>query len=159
MDLYDSFIRVMWDPDGEALVLVDYGDPLWGPIMLDGEQVVDVVPLVRSAGVKAFPRGNERHQLSFELCRIRDGMDEAFAARMNAAISLPRGMADVLVTLDEDRSWRLKNCAVRSWPGGQEERFTREAISIEGGELVDESSHYEPGQTWGEIALKWENLS
>lgn len=158
MELFDSFVRVTFDPDDLAIVLVDYGTPLWGEIRLDGEQIVQEQTFVRAAGIQAFPRGNERHTLAFEICRIEDDMPDAFAARLNASITLPRIKADVLLSLDDGRSWRLKNAAARSWPGTIIERITRESVQIMGGQLIADEGVYTPGLTWGEIALEWQFL-
>ena len=158
MDVFDSFLRVTFDPDNVALVLLDYGDALWGPVAIDGEQAVQVQGFVRALGVKAFPRGNESHSLSFEKCRILDSMHDALAGRLNGIIALPRTMADVLISLEDGRNWRIANCAVRNWPGGQEERLTREGVNIIGGLLTADEGVYAPGQKWGELNLNWENL-
>lgn len=158
MDLYDSFLRVTFDPDGIALVLLDYGDAMWGPVTIDGEQSVQVQGFLRALGIKAFPRGNDLHTVSFEKCRIEDGMDDALASRLNGIIALPRTMADVLISLEDGRNWRIANCAIRNWPGGQEERLTREGVSIIGGRLTADEGVFVPGQTWGEINYEWENL-
>jgi len=157
-ELYDSFLRITYDPDGAGLVLVDFGDALWGEMALDGEQVVQEQAVVRAAGIKAFPRGNERHRLIFELCRIEEDLPDAFAARVTASTALPRGMADVLVALEDGRSWRLKDAAVKSWPGTQVERLTRERVELVGGRLVGDDGVYTPNATWGEISMLWEDM-
>jgi hypothetical protein len=158
MEVFDSFVRVIYDPDGAALVLVDYGDAMWGPVRIDGEQLVQVQSFVRALGVKAIARGNESHTLAFEKCREEDAMDDAFAARLNGIIALPRTSKDVLLSLEDGRQWRIANAAIGSWPGGQEERLTREGVEIIGGRLTVDEGVYVPGQTWGEISMEWENL-
>lgn len=156
MELSDSFLRVTFDPNGVAIVLLDYGDPLWDPVALDGRQVVQEAGLIRAAGIRAIPRGNERHTLSFSLCRIRDAMDDAFAARVNGMLALPRTMADVLISLEDGRGWRIKNAAISDWPGGQEERLTRDGVHITGGEIIADSGTFAPGSVWSADDQLWE---
>jgi hypothetical protein len=155
--LFDSFIRVMFDPDGIAMVLVDYGDPLWGEITLDGEQIVQEQGFVRAAGIRAIPRGNQRHTLGFELCRVETGLFEAFEARVNGMISLPKTGADILISLQAGQQWRISKCAVRNWGGSQDEFLTRERVDIVGGALSVDEGSYSPGSTWE--TLIWESIS
>ena len=158
MDLFDSFVRLTWDPDGDALVLVDYETPMWEPVEIDGGRVVQAVELLRAVGVRHFARGQESHRLRFVLCRVEDDMEDALAARMNSMCSLPTGTADVLLSLGDGRNWRLHSCAVRGWGGGQEEVLTREMVEIVCGRITPDEGTYAPGQTWGEIALEWGRL-
>ncbi|WP_193214798.1 hypothetical protein [Luteolibacter marinus] len=151
-------MRVLWDPDDAALVLVDFGDPMWAPVAIDGEQVVQTAGFVRGSGVKNFPRGNESHQLTFELARITDGVADALKQRLLGMASLPRTMKPVLIVFDDGVQWRLSNCAVQSWPGGQEEFIGREGVVILGGALAADVGVYVPGATWGEINFTWEDL-
>ena len=157
MELTDSFVRLTWDPDGAALVLVDYGDPLWSPVELDGRQVIQQVGLIRAAGMRAIPRGNETHNIKFTACVIEDAMDDAFAGRLTRITTLPRAGADVLISLEDGRSWRLKHCAVQAWPGGQEERLTRETVEILGGDLTPDDGAYVPGAFWQADTSLWES--
>lgn len=155
--LFDSFIRVMFDPDGIAMVLVDYGDPLWGEIALDGEQIVQEQSFVRAAGIRAVPRGNQRHTLGFELCRPSPGLFSAFEARVNAMITLPKTGADILISMEAGQQWRIKDAAVRNWGGGQDEFLTRERVEIIGGILAVDEGSYSPGSSWE--TLVWESIS
>jgi hypothetical protein len=156
-DLYDSFLRLTYDPDGIALVLLDYGDAMWGPVELDGSQIIQITSLIRAAGVKATPRGNEQHTLRFALCRIEDSLQDAFAARINGIIALPRTMADVLVELADGRKWRLKNAAVQAWNGGQTERLSRENVELLGGQLITDAGSYTPADYWNTDPGTWES--
>ena len=157
-EILDSFCRVIWDPDAAALVLVDFGDPMWEPVAIDGEQVVQTAGYVRGAGVKNFPRGNDRHTLTFELARITAGVAEAFKARLAGMATLPRTMKPVLIAFEDGEQWRLADCAVRSWPGGQVEHIGREGVVILGGTLAADAGVYVPGSTWGAIHFNWEDL-
>ena len=158
MDLLDSFVRITFDPDGAALVLLDYGTALWGPLEINGEQIVQEQGFVRAAGIKAFPRGNNRTALRFEKSEIEDSIVDAFATGLSAIVALPRTQADILVSLQDGRNWRISNAAIRAWPVGQEARLTRQAVEIIGGRLTADAGVFVPGQTWGEINYEWENL-
>lgn len=159
MELYDSFVRITFDPDGAALVLVDYGTPLHGPMEIDGGQVVQVQGFLRALGVKAFPRGNESHSLRFDKAGIEESLADAFAGRLTGCLSLPRTQADVLLSLEDGRNWRIANCAIRSWPGAMDgTRINRQGVEIIGGRLTADAGVYLPGQTWGEIKYEWEKL-
>lgn len=159
MELYDSFVRVTFDPDGAALVLVDYGTALHGPIEIDGGQIVQVQGFVRAIGVKAFPRGNESHRLRFEKAGIEDSLVDAFAAFLTDSISLPRTQADVLLSLEDGRNWRIKDCAIRAWPGGTDgTRINRQGCEIKGGRILYDEGSYDPGSVWGDIGVFWEDL-
>jgi hypothetical protein len=157
--LYDSFVRITFDPDGAALVLVDYGTALHGPIEVDGNQIVQVQGFIRSLGTKAFPRGNESHTLTFDKAGIEDSLQDAFAANLTDSISLPRTKADVLLSLEDGRQWRLKDAAIRAWPVSMDNtRITRQSCEIQGGRLVTDEGTYAPGSVWGDISTLWEDL-
>jgi hypothetical protein len=134
--LWDSVVKVTWDPDGAATVLVNWDDPMWEPVTLDGKQVVQEAPGLRRAGVDHFPRGNERHELRFTLARETAGIAAAFQARLTNALAVPRTRRDVLLSFESGAAFRLRNCAVESWPSGQVEHLTKETLVIRGGELV-----------------------
>lgn len=152
MDLWDSIVRVMWDPDSLRLVLVPSGAPMWAPVAVDGQQEVQSVALVRGAGVKHYPRANESHRISFTLCRLTpDTVEDAMIARLAAGSALPRTTKDVLLTFDNGRQFRLKNCAVQSWPHTQDDHLTRETVTIMAGEMVADLGTYVDGDVWGEI--------
>jgi len=158
-ELYESFVRLTWSPDISPLILVDYGTPLWGAINLNGSQVVDVENLVRSAGAVAYPMGNEQTSLEFDVCRVKPTIHEAFSSRLDGIIALPRAAADVLITMQNGRQWRIKNAAIESWPGSQTEFLTRESIRIVGGQLIPDTGDYNPINRWENIHLYWESLT
>ena len=157
MSLYDSFARLTFDPAGAAVVLVDFGDAMWTPMSLDGGQLVEVSTLVRAAGISAIPRANEQHRMSFSVARIMDTKEDAFASRINGSITLPRYMADVLISLTDGRQWRLKNCAVKSWKSAQEEHISRESIEITGGQLIVDPGSYYPSDYWNSDPATWDS--
>lgn len=157
MYLYDSLVRLTFDPAGAAVVLVDYGDPMWTPMSLDGGQVVEVSTFVRAAGMSAIPRANEQHRISFTVARIMETMEDAFAARFNGSITFPRYMADILISLTDGRQWRLKNCAIKSWKSAQEERISRESIEITGGQLIVDPGSYYPSDYWNTDTATWDS--
>lgn len=113
---------------------------------------------IRATGIKAMPRGNASHQLTFELCRVTEGVADAFRQRLQGIATLPRTMADVLIGFADGTGYRLRNAAVRAWPGGQEQHLTRERITLLGGDLVPDAGTYTPGQSWGSIGTNWEEL-
>lgn len=154
-EILDSTVRLMWDPDGEAIVLLQIGDPMWSLIKDNGQQVVEAATLVRAAGIKALARGNESHEFTFELVRATPGPVDAFRQRLRNITTLPKGSADMLISFDVDQEteehFRLKDSAIRGWPGFQEDQLAIERISILGGQLVvDEGGPYEEGSVWGE---------
>lgn len=136
MELYDSFLKITYDPDAAAVILLNYGDALWGPVELDGGQLVQEQGFVRAVGIKAFARGNERHTLKWEMAVETAGLAAAFAAQLNAAIGLPRGSSDMLISISGGAAWRLQSAAIRAWGGGQEEHITRQKVEIVGGAMV-----------------------
>lgn len=158
MDLLDSFVRITFDPDDAALVLLDYGTALWAPLGINGEQVVQEQGFLRAVGIKTFSRGNDRTTVSFEKCEIETSIVGAFASSLNGIAALPRTTADILISLEDGRKWRISDAAIRAWPTGQEARLTRQAVEIVGGRLTGDAGVYIPGQTWGEINYEWENL-
>jgi len=149
--LLESQVEVVWDPDGIALQLVARGDPMWEPVRLDDAgQQVDVADRVRAAGVKALPRGNERHTLTFELCGETAGVVAALKRRFARALELPRGRADVLIAFEDGTQYRLHHCAVRSWPSRQTEHLTRERVQIIGGAYEEDAGSYDVLVAWGD---------
>ncbi len=156
MELFESFVRLMFDPDGDAVVLLDYGDPLWEPLAFDGAQVIQEAAFVRAAGIHALPHENERHTLGFALGSIEATLYDAFAHRLTGTIALPRTMNDVLIALEDGRQWRLKNAAIQSWPGSQEEFISREGVQIVGGNLEADAGVYVPGSAWNYDTEYWE---
>lgn len=150
MDLWDSIVRIVWDPAGTSMVLVDFGDPMWEPVELDGRQEIQTARYVRGTGTKNFPRGNESHELRFTLAREIESTVDAFEERLANTLLLPRGMADVLIQFESGRQFLLKNAAVSGWPNGQEDHLTRETVIIQGGEITEDATAYTIGNTWGE---------
>lgn len=140
--IYESTVQVIWEPDGAAVLLVDFGDAMWDVVKMDGGQVVQEIEPLRAAGIVAEPRGNERHTLTFTLCRETDGIAAAFEARLERAMQVPRTRADVLIRFSGGDKYRLKNAAVRSWPNDQVEHLTSEAMEIIGGEVVADTGTY-----------------
>jgi hypothetical protein len=149
MELLDSPVRVIFDPADTALVLVDFGTPMWEPVALDGEQLVQTASYVRGAGAKHFPRGNESHALSFTLARETEGAADALEARLTNSLALPRTKGDVLLAFESGTQFLLKDCAIRQWRGGQIEHLTREGLVILCGRMQLTTATYTPGDTWG----------
>jgi len=150
MELLDSPVRVIFDPADTALVLVDFGTPMWEPVALDGEQLVQTASYVRGAGAKHFPRGNESHVLTFTLARETEGAADALEARLTNSLALPRAKADVLLGFQSGTQFLLKDCAIRQWRGGQVEHLTREGLVILCGLMELTTDTFTPGDTWGE---------
>jgi hypothetical protein len=158
MELFGSFARITYDPDGIALVLLDYNDDLWEPLAINGDQMVQVQGFVRAAGIKAFARGNEKTSLNFMKCNIETSVVEGFARLLSDIVALPKSTADILISLEDGRNWRIPDAAIQSWPASQEARLTRQTVEIIGGKIAGDAGVYIPGQTWGEINYQWENL-
>lgn len=146
---YDSVVRLMWDPDGDRIVLMQLGDEMWQLLSLDGQQVVDQATYVRAAGSKALPRGNDSHEIVFEIARETDGPADAFKKRLTNITTLPRTGKDMLVTFEDGTHFRLKDAAIQAWPGRQEDHLLIERISIVGGSIVTDAGTYTEGSTWG----------
>jgi len=149
-EVFDSVVRVVWDPDGSQIILVEFGEPMWGEVALDGGQAVDVAGAIRSAGKTAWPRGNEEHALTFDVCGETTGIAAAFERRLTRAIAAPRDQADVLLQFESGSQFRLKRAAVERWPNGQVGRLTRESLVIRGGELLADVGTYDPLIGWGD---------
>jgi hypothetical protein len=145
VDLYDSFVRISY----AGRMLLDYGDPLWGPVTIDGQQIVETVNFVASPTARNFARGNETHVIRFELCRIFQSMEDAFAARLSAMASLPRAESGLLIELRDGRKWAMTSATARSWSGLQEERMTREVVEIIGGGLAPFTGSVTASPRWG----------
>jgi hypothetical protein len=151
MDLWDSPVRVMWDPDGVCFVLVPFGAPMWEPVRVDGSQQVQTSGAIRRDGVKNHPRQNEAHSIDFTLARVKDTATAALEANFFDALALPRTMKDVLLTCAGGRQVRVKNCAVQSWPHEHEDYVCRQTVRILGGEIVADTGEFEEGNIWGEM--------
>ena len=151
MDLWDSAVRVMWDPDGVRLVLVPHGAPMWEPVKVEGSQQVQTAGAIRRGGVRNHPRRNESHQINFAIARVKGSVSAALQANFTDALALPRTMRDVLLTFSGGRQFRVKNCAVQSWPHDHEDQVCRQTVRILGGEIVLDDGEYEEGSTWGEM--------
>lgn len=132
METFESIVEVRHG----STVLVALGDPMWQPVAINGRQVVDVVALVRSSGVRAIPRGNEENSLTFQRCDEAETIAQAFKNELAWAAGLPRTMADVSLTFADGSVFQLANAAVESWSGGQTERLGNLGISITGGRLT-----------------------
>lgn len=151
MDLWDSAVRVMWDPDGVRLVLVPHGAPMWEPVKVDGGQQVQTGGAIRRAGVKNYPRQNEAHRIEFSIARVKGSVSAALEANFVDALALPRSMRDVLLSFSGGRQFRVKNCAVQSWPHEHEDYVCRQTVRIVGGEIVADDGSYVEGDVWGEM--------
>jgi hypothetical protein len=146
--VFESAVRVLWDPGGAKLVLVDWGDELSERVTLDGGQLVDVVPRIRAAGVMTFPRGNEQHRISFEKSTEQSSLGAAFSERLRRSLALPRSRADVLLWFEAGSKYRLKAATIESWPSRQDALWTRERVNIVGGVLITDSGTYTGLTTW-----------
>ncbi|MCW1913738.1 hypothetical protein OJ996_09140 [Luteolibacter sp. GHJ8] len=140
LELWDSVVRVTWDPDGAATVLVQYGDPMWEPVKVDGKQVVQEGQGLKRAGVDNFPRGNERHELRFTLARETPGVADAFEDRLTRSLAVPRGKGDIRLSFESGAQFRLRKCAIESWPHDQVEHLIKETLVIRCGEMVQEGT-------------------
>lgn len=158
MDLFESFLRITWDPEGEPITLLDFGEPLWSEISLNGSQMVQPSTSLRARGIRTFPRGNEQNELSFEKASVEDSFENAFAKRINGVIDLPRSSAPVLIELKDERAWIIHSCSITSWPGGQIERLTREGIVILGGHMERFNFIPDDAMLWGdEDPVLWDD--
>lgn len=154
MDLWDSPVRVMWDPDGVCLVLVAYGAPMWSPVRVDGGQQVQTSGAIRRAGVRNQPRGNESHSVEFSIARITGSVEAAIVAGFIDALALPRTMRDVLLSFSSGAQFRVRDCAIERWPhehDPQHDHVARESVVIRGGEMVADAGVYAEGDVWGEV--------
>jgi hypothetical protein len=131
-DIYESLVEVKHG----STVLVERGAPMWKPVELNGQQAVQVAALLRAAGVKAIPRGNESNVLFFSLCNETESVEAAAKALLRFPISLPRTMADVDITFEDATGIRIKNASVQSWQGEQEEILGRHSVTITGGNII-----------------------
>ena len=132
MEYYDSICEIKHG----STVLVALGDPMWAPVAINGQQIVDVVARVRAAGVKAFPRGNERNTLTFEKCDEAADIATAFKNELAWAAALPRTMAAVTITFADTSAFTLPDATVEGWSGGQMGRLGRQGLQIIGGKLA-----------------------
>lgn len=132
MDTFESIVEIKHG----TTVLVALGDPMWAPVAINGQQLVDVVARVRAAGVKAIPRGNERNVLTFEKCDETNGIATAFKNELAWAAGLPRTMADVTITFGDATVFTLADAAVEAWSGGQLDHLGRLGLQIIGGTLT-----------------------
>ena len=146
---YDSTVRLMWDPDGDRIVLLQLGDMMWQLVSLDGQQVVERATYVRAAASKALPRGNDGHELVFEIARQTDGPADAFKKRLTNITTLPRTGKDLLITFEDGTHFRMRDAAIQSWPARTEDSVLIERISIAGGLIEADGGTYTEGSTWG----------
>lgn len=109
---------------------------MWEPVALDGRQFVQVAARVRAVGIKAIPRGNEQHTLTYTKCVETAGIADAAKAVLNHAKNLPLGMAAVTVTFADATVFTLADAAVEAWGGGQTEHLARLSTRIIGGALT-----------------------
>jgi hypothetical protein len=131
MDTWESLVEVKHG----STTLVTRGEPMWAPVAINGQQAVQVIQLLRAAGVEAQPRGNESNVLTFSICKEHAGVEAAAKAMFAFPISLPRTMEDVTVKFADNSGVRLKNAAVQGWSGGQEDQLGRHGVTITGGTL------------------------
>lgn len=144
MELTDSVVKLTWDPNGTPLVLVDFGDPMWAIVTLDGQQLTHHQTFVRAAGAKVYPRGNESHSIAFELAADPAEIPAAMKAALDWMIAAPRTQADLQIEIDGITTiYTLHDCAVPRWSGGIEECLVRRRLQIEGGALT--AAEPEPG--------------
>jgi hypothetical protein len=103
--------------------------------------VVTPVPLVRAAGIKARPRGNEQHTLTFSLCKelpVDTPLTVENAAKAAAIypITLPRTMADVKMQFANGSGITLKNACITEWDASNQDHLGRYTLTFIGGELT-----------------------
>lgn len=131
METYESLVLVKHG--GTTLVAI--GAPMWELPRINGAQGIQETPLLRAAGIKVIPRGNQRNELTFMLCNEAATVEAAMKAQFAYPIAAPKTMADVSVTFADGSGVRLKNASVQSWQCDQTETLGRHALRIIGGEL------------------------
>ncbi|MEM1085950.1 MAG: hypothetical protein AAGI48_17710 [Verrucomicrobiota bacterium] len=148
---YCSAVRVVWDPDGVGLILVDWDEVMTDRVKLNGRQVVQESDPVRSVGIDTHPRGNERHELTFGRRFEEQGLEQALENRIQRSLRLPRTKADVLLVFqDSGTQFRLRKASVRAWPSDQDGNRTDDRVEIIGGEVVEDTGSYNTLTNWGD---------
>lgn len=131
-EVFDSLVSV----SHASTVLVAIGDPMWDVVRINGSQVIQSIARVRAAGIRAQPRGNESHTLTFSLCVIAESVEAAAKAAAHYAHTLPKTMADVTVKFADDTGITLKDAAIASWQAENSDPLGRHTLTIIGGEIV-----------------------
>lgn len=139
-----------------ATVLLDFNEKIAAPPTINGNQIVDITPLVRSTAPSIIPMGNEQHTIEFTKSAK---VDSAFTAIRNALeqpSTFNRTAATVTITVNDSNSdyFELQNAVVESWDSSHDNK--RESITYRIiGTLLNRVPVLSPSETWGSHAIKW----
>lgn len=150
MELTESIIELVWDPDGSRTTLVPFGSPMWDEVTISGQRSQSVTSLVRSDSARVTSRGNELNRITFSISREKPSVRDAMLNRFKSMSTVPAGTADLLVKFDSGKKYRIKRSSIESWETSQVENLTRESLTITGGKMIDDVGTYAPGPVWGE---------
>jgi len=131
MEIFESLVEVKHG----STTLVSIGDPMWETARVNGQQVVQQVPLFRAAGIKARPRRNDANVVTLSIAVEAATIEDAEKASLTYPTTLPKTMQDVTILFSDESGVRVKNASIESWDCGQVETIGRHALRIIGGEL------------------------
>lgn len=115
-----------------ATVLLDFGDKIASNPSVNGQQIVDVVPLLRADAVAIRARGNEGNTLSWTYADKINASNSTHAAARSVishGLNLPRTKATVKIEFDDGDTdyYELADAVIESWGaswGGTREQRT-----------------------------------
>jgi len=118
--LYQSPLRITWNPGPSQVILVDFGDDLDSLIEINGQKIVQTAQRVRADSVETYDRGNSSTTIKFakriECASLQDALTRSF----NELSLIPSGAAIVRIEVqgNESNPWRMNNAVIGSWDGG-----------------------------------------
>lgn len=114
MDLFESRHRVVWDPDGDAIVLLDLGDLTLSEPTLPQTHSVQTQPYLRADWVDVWDRGGV--QLRLELNVVKSYADEVAAAEGRMAHALEvAGMRHKAMSIEVGaKEYRMQAASIES---------------------------------------------
>lgn len=143
MEIYESILKITLN----GSTLLDFGDPLAVDGMaVDSSQQVDVAPVVRSAGVLTFSRGNRSNGLEWTIIEPQYSMHDAAVKAINHVITAPSETGTLTIETETGWIYQIANATIESMPAEYQSSLSRRTFRVIGGtmSLVTEGTFGDP---------------
>lgn len=136
MPFFASPFKVTHNPSGTPFVLLDVDAYLTGWPEMTGGHLVSEVDRVKAAGRKPFARQNEFSTIDLAWLKEYPNPDQAFAAWLGFASSIPRSRATIRFTGEGGALYNITDGMFKNWNARQEGHIVYFTIQITGGVLA-----------------------